>query len=84
MAYCGTDVKTTFFWREVIEMVDDMCFFGEPHRASQDCATLFCSVWSWPCTQQIYYDICQGMVGDSFALYTLSTAFLNFAKNIYK
>ena len=34
VAYLGTDVKTTFSWREIIAMADGVCFFGEPRGAS--------------------------------------------------
>ena len=52
VAYCGTNVKTTFSRREVIDMADNVCSFGEPYGASRDYSRLFCSVWSQPYTQQ--------------------------------
>jgi hypothetical protein len=84
VAYRGTDVKKTFSWREAIDMANDMCFFGKPCGASRDYSRLFCSVWSQPYVQQIYYDIGQETAGDSFALYALSNTFLTCMMTVHK
>ena len=84
VAYRGTDVKITFSWREVIDMADDVCFFGEPRGAARDYSRLFCSVFSRPYAQQIYYDIRRETAGDLFASYALSNVFLTCMMNVYK
>ena len=74
--FTQTNIRHTFTWRYILNLVDQLYFFGPPLNASSTCNPLFWSGWeNAQYTRKIYCAIAHDTFGDTYKASCLSTMY---------